>query len=210
MCAAACTSWARGLERLLQELDIPVHLNAEIRHLHKTGKTVTALELAGGERRTFDIVVSNMEVIPCYEHLLGEAPRFMRKLKKFQPACSGLVLHLGTDKIYPELAHHNFFYSENQHKHFQSVFQKHQLPEDPTLYVVAPTRTDPSKAPAGCDNIKILPHIPPLDPDSGITHADYLALRERMLDKMERCGLKDLRQHIITEDFMTPVDIERR
>ncbi|MBC2594458.1 phytoene desaturase [Ruficoccus amylovorans] len=201
---------ARGLERLLQELNIPVHLNAEIRRLHKAGKTVTSLELAGGERRAFDIVVSNMEVIPCYEHLLDEAPRFMRKLKKFQPACSGLVLHIGTDKVYPELAHHNFFYSENQHKHFQTVFQKHQLPEDPTLYVVAPTRTDPSKAPARCDNIKILPHIPPLDPSSGITHTDYLALRERMLDKMERCGLKDLRKHIITEDFMTPVDIERR
>ena len=108
-----------------------------------------------GRDLKFDTVVSNMEVVPTYEKLLGESlPRFMRKLDKFKPACSGIVIHLGTDRVYPELAHHNFIYSQNQHKHFQTVFEKGQLPEDPTLYVVAPTRTDPSKAPVGGDNIK--------------------------------------------------------
>ena len=42
-----------------------------------------------------------------------------------------------------------------------------------------------------------------------ITHEDYLALRDRVLEKMERVGLKDLRANIITEDILTPVDIER-
>ena len=32
---------------------------------------------------------------------------------------------------------------------------------DPTIYLVAPTRSDPSTAPEGCDNLQILPHIPP-------------------------------------------------
>lgn len=133
----------------------------------------------------------------------------MRKLEKFAPACSGIVIHLGTKKRYPALAHHNFFYSANQHKHFRTVFHERKLPDDPTLYVVAPTRTDPSKAPEGCDNIKILPHIPPLEDGSGITHDDYLALRDRVLAKMERMGFEDLRANIITEDLLTPVDIER-
>jgi len=29
-----------------------------------------------------------------------------------------------------------------------------------------------------------------------------------VLDKLERMGLSDLRQHIVTEDFWTPVDLE--
>ena len=200
---------AVGLGKLMEEMDITVHLNADVQAIEKSGKSVTGIRLADGTVHSADIIVSNMEVIPCYQKLPGESQNFTRKLEKFAPACSGIVLHLGTDRVFPELAHHNFFYSENQHKHFQTVFHKKQLPEDPTLYVVAPTRTDPSKAPEGCDNIKILPHIPPLEDNSGITHDDYVALKDRCIDKMERCGLTGLRDSIVTEDFLTPVDIER-
>ena len=147
-------------------------------------------------------------MVPTYEKLLNESPKFLSKFDKFKPACSGLVIHLGTNRIFPELAHHNFIYSENQHQHFRTVFEQERIPEDPTLYVVAPTRTDPSKAPEGCDNIKILPHIPPLG-DASVTHDDYMNLRDRVLDKMERVGFKGLRESIVTEDVLTPVDIER-
>ena len=133
----------------------------------------------------------------------------MKKLQRFAPACSGLVLHLGTNRVYHELAHHNFFYSQDQKKHFDSVFQEGKLPEDPTIHLVAPTRTDPSKAPEGCDNLKILPHIPPINPESPHTMDDYLALKERVIDKLERMGLTDLRKHTIVEDLLTPPDIER-
>ncbi|MCL4161149.1 UNVERIFIED_CONTAM: hypothetical protein GTU68_005022 [Idotea baltica] len=200
---------ALGLGTLMEEMGITVHLKADVQAIEKSGRTVTGVRLADGTIYPADIIVSNMEVIPAYQKLLNEPPSFTRKLKKFAPACSGIVLHLGTKRIFPELAHHNFFYSENQHKHFQTVFHKKQLPDDPTLYVVAPTRTDPDKAPVGCDNIKILPHIPPLEDNSGITHDDYVALKDRCIDKMERCGLTGLRDSIVTEDFLTPVDIER-
>lgn len=201
---------AKGLGKLMDEMEIPIHLNCEISEIKKTGKKVTAVALADGSSHPADIIVSNMEVVPAYQKLLKEPTSFTDKLdRKFAPACSGIVLHLGTDRLFPQLAHHNFFYSENQHKHFETVFEKQELPDDPTLYVVAPTRTDPGKAPEGRDNIKILPHIPPLREGSGITHDDYLALRERCLDKMERCGLTGLRESIVTEDFLTPVDLEK-
>ncbi len=200
---------ADGLGKLMHEMDIPIHLNADVASINRSGRTVTGLTLADGTVFPSDLVVSNMEVIPAYQKLLGEPPRFIRKLEKFAPACSGLVIHLGTNRTFPQLAHHNFFFSGNQHKHFRTVFQDRQLPEDPTLYVVAPTRSDPSKAPEGCDNIKILPHIPPLEDGSGITHDDYMKLRDRVIDKMERLGITGLRESIITEDILTPVDIQR-
>ncbi len=157
-----------------------------------------------------DYVVSNMEVIPAMRKLLDSPPATMRKLRRFKPSCSGIVLHLGLDRVYPQLAHHNFFYSKDLHAHFRRVFREGKLPDDPTLYVVAPTRTDPSQAPPGCDNIKILPHIPPLDERRPTTREDYLALKEICLDKLERMGLPDLRRHIVVEDFWTPFDIEAR
>ncbi len=200
---------AKGLGKLMEEMGIPIHLNADVEAIEKAGKRVTGIRMTDGTVHPSDIIVSNMEVIPAYKKLLNEPVSFTRKLEKFAPACSGIVLHIGTDKPFPQLAHHNFFYSEDQHKHFDTVFHKKQLPQDPTLYVVAPTRTDPSKAPEGCDNIKILPHIPPLEDGSDITHEDYVALKDRCIDKMERCGLTGLRESIVVEDLLTPVDIER-
>ena len=100
---------ARGLGKLLDDLDIPVRLNSEVASINNAGKRVTGVTLADGETITSDYVVCNMEVIPAYKKLLSEPPAFMKKLEKFAPACSGLVIHLGTDKIYDQLAHHNFF-----------------------------------------------------------------------------------------------------
>ena len=200
---------ARGLGKLLDDLGIPVRLNSDVASINKQGAIVTGVTLKSGETLAADYVVCNMEVLPAYRKLLSEPPAFMKKLEKFAPACSGLVIHLGTDRIYDQLAHHNFFYSKNQSKHFDSVFQQGKLPEDPTIYLVAPTRTDPSKAPAGHDNIKILPHIPPINPDHPHTHEEYMALKDRVLDKLERMGLTDLRKHTVVEDVLTPVDIEK-
>lgn len=201
---------ARGLGRLLDDLGVPVHLSSEVASIDHRGSRVEGITLTNGKKIAADYVVCNMEVIPAYRRLLDEPAAFVDKLEeRFAPACSGIVLHLGTDRVYEQLAHHNFFFSKNQHKHFDTVFQQGRLPEDPTIYLVAPTRTDPSKAPAGHDNIKILPHIPPIDPERPYTHEDYVALKDRVLDKLERMGLTDLRKHTVVEDLLTPYDIER-
>ena len=198
---------ADGLEKLLGELGVHIHLDSEVTGISAAGDTVTGIQV-GGEHKDIDWVVSNMEVIPAYRQIIGEDDRFLRKLSKFEPACSGLVIHLGVDQVYENLAHHNFFYSANQREHFRSVFQKKELPDDPTLYVVAPSRTDPKVAPEGHDNIKILPHIPYLNDTHSYTHDDYMQLKDRVLQKLERMGLPDLRKHVVTEHVWTPHDIE--
>ena len=205
---------AHAFRRRLDECGVTLHLEREVLQIEHRGGTVTSVLVRrpDGSEATLhaDYVVSNMEVIPAMEKLLSTPPAVMKKLRRYQPSCSGLVIHLGLDRVYPQLAHHNFFYSSDLHAHFRRVFRDGKLPDDPTLYVVAPTRTDPSQAPPGCDNIKILPHIPSLSDSRPTTRADYIALREICLDKLERMGLNDLRRHIVVEDFWTPFDIEAR
>jgi diapolycopene oxygenase len=198
---------ARGLRRLLDELGVEVRLETEIEKIETSGGRVTAVRPKAAEAMPFEIVVSNMEVIPAYERLLGEDESFMRGLRRFEPACSGLVLDLGLDCEYPQLAHHNFFFSEDQKTHFETVFRRRRLPQDPTIYLVAASRTDSSVAPAGCDCLKILPHIPYIDDDNPLTVEDYVAFKEVVLDKLERMGLTDLRKHTVFEHFWTPLDI---
>ena len=205
---------ARAFRKRLDETGVEVQLGCEVVKIDTDGTRVIgvrARDSSGTELALrADYVVSNMEVIPAMKNLLGAPKKEMNSLKRFEPSCSGIVVHLGLDRVYPQLAHHNFFYSSDLHAHFRRVFREKKLPDDPTLYVVAPTRTDPSQAPQGCDNIKILPHIPPIDEHKPLTRADYIALKETCIDKLERMGLKDLRKHIVVEDFWTPFDIEAR
>ncbi len=205
---------ARAFERRMQETKVRLHLGHRVTEIVKQESKVSGVvaQRVNGDSLRFDAdyVISNMEVVPACEQLLREPPRVMKRFKRFEPSCSGIVLHLGLDRTYPQLAHHNFFYSADQKRHFHRVFREKLLPDDPTIYLVAPTRTDPSQAPAGCDNIKILPHIPYLNREHPYTREDCEALKQRCLDKLERMGLAGLRQHIVVEDFWTPFDIEER
>ena len=80
---------ALGLQPLLDELQVEVHLNAEVTAITKQADRVTGITLADGSQMAADIVVSNMEVIPAYEQLLKEDKQFMHTLERFEPACSG-------------------------------------------------------------------------------------------------------------------------
>jgi len=201
---------ALGLQRLMDELGVAVRLKTEVTEIRKEGDRVTGIVTRDGQFHPADIVVSNMEVIPAYEKLLREDAAFLRTLERFEPACSGLVLELGLDCQYPQLAHHNFFYSAHQKEHFHTVFRKRQLPPDPTIYLVCASRTDPTVAPPGCDCLKILPHIPHIDDARPLTRADYLELKERVVTKLERMGLTDLRKHVVFEHCWTPLDIREQ
>ncbi|WP_041364616.1 phytoene desaturase family protein [Methylomonas methanica] len=201
---------AQALEKLALELGVNIRLNTEVTEIQTQAAQATGVLLQNGEVLPADIVVSNMEVIPAMQKLLHSPASELKKMQRFEPSCSGLVLHLGVDTIYPQLAHHNFFYSDHPREHFDAVFKSHRLSDDPTIYLVAPCKTDPSQAPAGCEIIKILPHIPHIDPAKPLTADDYRALRERVLVKLERMGLTDLRKHIVTEEYWTPLDIQAK
>ncbi|MEE7625033.1 phytoene desaturase family protein [Methylobacter sp. Wu8] len=201
---------AQGLQKLAVELGVNIQVNAEAAEIQHNAGRASAVRLTDGRVIPADIVVSNMELIPAYQTLLKGHDKEIRRIEKFAPSCSGLVLHLGVDRIYEQLAHHNFFYSDHPREHFNAIFHEHRLSEDPTIYLVAPCKSDPNQAPAGCEIIKILPHIPHLDPERPLQPKDYAAMRERVLLKLERMGLTDLRKHIVCEESWTPVDIQEK
>ncbi|MGV2941962.1 phytoene desaturase family protein [Mesobacillus sp. LC4] len=199
-----------GLVKLANEVGVHFHLGRKIIKLEKNNGEITGAILEDGTKVTADYYVSNMEVIPVYERLLEEDSTYVKKLKKkFEPASSGLVMHLGVKKSYPQLRHHNFFFAENMKQQMQSIFHRHELPEDPVIYLVNVNKTDPTQAPAGHENIKVLPHIPYIRDQKPFTQQDYEQFAERVLIKLEKMGLHDLREHIVTKDLWTPEDIRR-
>lgn len=199
---------AIGMGKLAEELGVKIQLNSEVSRIDYKDDQASAVQLKNGQTLAADIIVSNMEVIPAGRELLQQSEKQLKGLQRFAPSCSGLVMHLGVDRIYEQLAHHNFLYSDNPKQHFNAIFHDKRLSEDPTLYLVAPVKSDPGQAPEGCEIIKVLPHIPHIDPNKPLQHEDYMAFRERVLIKLERMGLTDLRKHIVCEETWTPLDIQ--
>lgn len=199
---------AEGIVKLGQEVGVQFFTDTEVVRLHKEDDQIIWAELADGSQVYGDYFVSNMEVIPAYNQLLNEKESFVEQLEnKFEPAASGLVLHLGVKGEYPQLAHHNFFFSEDSQKNFDQVFHQHQLPDDPTIYLVNVNKTDPGQSRPGHENIKILPHIPYI-PDKPFSSQDYQSLEDRVIAKLERMGLTDLKKRIVTKDLWLPEDIK--
>ncbi|TDM14200.1 phytoene desaturase family protein [Macrococcus bovicus] len=198
---------ADAIVKLGKEIGVKFHTGIRINAAEVEKGRIVSVTTSAGETIRADYFVSNMEVIPFYEKMLKKPPVIKKEKEKFEPAASGIVMHIGVDRSYPQLAHHNFFFSRDPKKNYQQVFHDRVLPDDPTIYLVNTNKTDPSQAPAGHENIKILPHVP-FKQEKPFTEAEYRQLRERVLIKLERMGLTDLRQHIVTEDFWMPDDIE--
>jgi phytoene desaturase len=71
------------------------------------------------------------------------------------------------------------------------------------LYLHAPTRTDPSLAPPGCENFYVLSPVPHLQ--SGTNWAEEAPrYRDRLFSFLENTGIPGLRQHLVTEHMITP------
>ncbi len=200
---------AEGLYQVARELNVQFKFNTEITGTKTEGEKLTSLITDADEEISADLYVSNMEVIPFYREVTQESSKFMSNYSRFEPACSGYVLHLGVNKKYPQLDHHNFFFSGDTRKHFADVFDNYELPHDPTIYLVAPSQTDDTVAPEGCENLKILPHIPYIQ-DEPFTEQEYKELEDRLISKLESMGLADLRENIIYRDAWTPHDIKEK
>ncbi|MGK7377642.1 phytoene desaturase family protein [Planococcus sp. 1R117A] len=200
---------ADALVRLAREVGVNIYTGVGVTRLYKEKGKITGALLQDGAKVAADYYISNMEVIPLYEQLLDEKKQYVKKLKKkFEPASSGLVMHLGVKKNYPQLRHHNFFFAENMKEQMNTIFHEHKLPDDPVIYLVNVNKTDPTQAPPGHENIKVLPHIPYIQ-DKAFTQQDYAQFAEKVLIKLERMGLDGLRENIVTEDIWTPDDIRQ-
>lgn len=200
---------AKGIAKLAEDIGVELITARSVEQVTTSSDGLAEYVITeDGTEYKADYVVSNMEVLPFYKNVLDKRPKNIRKLEdKFPPSASGLVLHLGVKRHYPNMGHHNFFFSQDSRKNYHEVFHQNVLPEDPTIYVVNSTRTDLSQAPGDSDNLKVLPHIPNLK-HVNFTADEYQTFKNRVLDKLERMGLDNLRNEIVSEYMLTPDDIK--
>jgi phytoene desaturase len=193
--------------------DAAADAGAELRF----GQTVTRLERSG-ERIT--AVVTDTGRIPCDAvvltpdlpvtyGLLGRTPRRPVGLR-FSP--SAVVLHAGTDRTWPWLAHHTLSFGAAWRRTFSELTETGELMSDPSLLITRPTATDPDLAPSGRHLHYILAPCP--NTSLGPGAADWADLgpryRDSLLTELERRGLAGIAAAIEEECLVTPADWQAR
>ncbi|MBV9615772.1 MAG: phytoene desaturase, partial [Ktedonobacteraceae bacterium] len=206
---------AKALEQLAHELGVDIETCCNVRRILVERGKARGVVLADGQVVRSDVVIANSDVVTTHSELLSPSTvtrHRLRELKSLEPSCSGFVLLLGTDKQYPQLAHHNIFFSDDYPAEFEDLFT-HRIPlRNPTIYVCATTRSDASQAPAGHENLFILVNAPYLT-EASDWKSEAPAYREHILDLLtnySQIDLHDLRDHIVCEALLTPEDFKQK
>ena len=198
------------LEKLALELGVELRTGTGVERIVVERGRVAGVETDTGERVALGAVVSNMDSVRTHAELLGEDGKRFAQRRRYEPACSGVVLYLGLDRAYEHLLHHDFVFSRDPEEEFDFIYGKGEPAPDPTCYIAAPGRTEPGVAPPGGEALYVLVHTPYLRP-----HHDWREMfpnyRRVILDKLARtAGMKDLESRIVVERHLTPQDIHER
>jgi phytoene desaturase len=200
---------ARALERLARKLGVEIRIGAQVEQIVLRGGAARGVLLLGGELLDAAAVVVNADPRYAYERLIPAQRRTARRLARLEPSCSGFILLLGVDRTYPELAHHNIFFSGDYPAEFAAIFDKRVPAPDPTVYVCATSISDPGHAPAGHTNMFVLVNAPALSPRVSWAR-EAASYRDVVVQKLERMGLDRLREHIAYERIIAPDDLQAR
>lgn len=184
-----------GMVSLAEELGVKIRLGEEVKQIYVTNGRATKVITNKGEHAA-DVVVGGADYHHVEQHLLEVQHRqYSEKYwDKRVMAPSSLLFYLGINKRLKGLQHHNLFFDKDFKQHATEIYEQPAWPTNPLFYVCAPSVTDPSVAPAGCENLFVLI---PLAPDL----KDTAELREKyfniVMERLENLTGQDIRTSIV-------------
>ncbi len=208
---------AENLAALAQRLGVEIRTATPVACVNPRGRRNGTdgwkIVTDAGEEAVFDAVVCNQDVLSAHEQLLPERlrQRFRRThLSRLPLSTSGFAMFLGLEGTTPQLDHHNIFFSDDYPREFHELFKQKKPAADPTIYIALNSRTDPSRAPVGCENWFVLVNAPAAVPD-----VDWAEFAPGYCDAIcgileKRFGLGAIQSRIRVRKFLTPADFERR
>ncbi len=196
---------SQSLFKLAEQQGIEFHFNEGVETITYARGKATGVETAKGPYFS-DIVVSNMDVYPTYDKLLPELKK-PEKILSQERSSSALIFYWGINKSFPELDLHNILFSSDYREEFRRIFEKKDLAGDLTVYINITSKEDPEHAPAGGENWFVMINAP------GNYGQDWIDLnakaRENIISKINRVLKVQIEDHIVTEQIMDPVKIEK-
>lgn len=201
----------RAFEQLFRELGGVIETNAEAREILVAGGRATGVRTDSTIYHA-DAVISNADVAHTYRDLVPPQHRRRwsdRRIGRLGYSMSAFLLYMGVRRQYPQLLHHTLILSERYRELVADIFDRKILPDDFSMYLHVPTRTDPSMAPPGCESMYVLIPVANLASGTDWEHVRDEYARRILAFLEEEFGLHGLRENIDVLEIFTPDDFRR-
>ena len=197
----------KGMIRLAEEKGVTFRYQENVQAFEIEQKTIQYV-VTDTRRYATDTVVASADYHFVETRLLPEKYRSYSsnywESRKMAP--SSLLFYLGLNKKLDKLTHHNLFFDEDFTPHARAIYETRQWPDKPLFYVSATSKTDPSVAPEGCENLFILiPVAPGLEDTEAIREKYY----DLVIDRIEKITQQNVRDAVVFKrsyahnDFIT-------
>lgn len=206
-----------GLYRLIETLlefarclRLTLLTKSEVKKITIADGRVSGVHLTDGTRLSADVVVMNGDASNVPGMIAnGNGQRPAPTLPLQDRSMSGLVFLFGLSRSLPQLHHQQVFFSADYENEFAQIWQERRFPDDPTVYVNIPSRTDRSLVPGAGEVLFVMANAP-------ANHAiewheeDISEARRRVLQRLQRGGFPDIENDIVVSDVFTPGRIASR
>lgn len=190
---------------LARQAGVEFVFDAVVEQIDTNSNHARGIGLEDGTRFDADIVLANADLPYVYQHLLPK-DRTAKAIARKSFSDSAISFFWGVDKCYPDLAGHTLFLADDFRENFESNRNGRGLHTNPSLYIHAPARLDPSMAPAGQDTLTA---IVPVGHIQENRKQDWMDLREEarghVFRRLRSIGITDIESHIKFEQAYTPV-----
>jgi phytoene desaturase len=203
-----------GMYRIIETLTtiaerngVTIRYNTPVARIEVDGTQAKGVVLEDGTFLAGDIVVANADLPYVYRYMLPDdgTATYLDKLKY---TSSALMFYWGVEGSVDPLLPHNVFLADNEYKlSFDRIFRDLTLPDSPSFYVHIPSHIDPTFAPSGSHCMMVLVPVGHINDNQP---QDWNALQQRarstVLTTLERLGVANLSQRIVSESTIAPSD----
>lgn len=148
----------KGMVSVAESLGVQFQFDQEVLEIEVNEKRKAQRVVTQKAQFEADVVVANADYAHVDQHLLR--PDFRTYSSEYWNsrvmAPSSLLYYVGLNGRVANLAHHNLFFDEDFSVHAKEIYQEPKWPIKPLFYLSAPSITDRSLAPDGCENLFFL------------------------------------------------------
>lgn len=157
----------RAMVAICEEQGVTFNYNAGVEKIVVEKDKATGV-MVNGVFQAFDVVVGSADYHHVDQRLLEKPYRnYSEKYwnsREMAPSC--LIYYIGVGKKLSNILHHNLYFDTDFDAHAEEIYSTVKWPENPLFYVCAPSVTDSTVAPDGCENLFLLIPIAPGMEDS--------------------------------------------
>jgi len=180
-----------GMVSLAEEQGVEIKLNHEVLELKCNGNKITSAVTSQGDFEA-EVIISagdynyfEQNLLPA--HLRQYSPEYWDKRAM---APSSLLFYMGVDKPVEGILHHTLFFDEDFDQHAEEIYTHPQWPSNPLFYASASSKTDPSLAPQGKENLFLLMPVAPHLDDNDDNRERYYDIMMERLERLTGASVK--------------------